>query len=142
RGRHVSATPQELVERALAASTATDCVVIVSAERSVNMRWANNTLTTNGTTTSHDMTVISVVDDAAGRHAASVSRSGVSLDDIADLVAASNAAAASAPPATDAAPLVELRASDDWNDPPGDTAIADFAGITDGLAAAFDAAAA
>ena len=40
--------PQELVEHALAASTADDCVVIVHDTTSANLRWANNTLTTNG----------------------------------------------------------------------------------------------
>jgi len=132
--------PQELVDVALAASTARDCIVIVSADHSVNMRWANNTLTTNGTTRAHEMTVISVVDGADGVRAASVSRSGVTAADVADLVAASNAAAASAPPAQDAAPMVDARTTADWDEPPGETSLADFAGITDGLAAAFDAA--
>ena len=40
--------PHELVERALAASTADDCVVLVEEASSTNLRWANNTLTTNG----------------------------------------------------------------------------------------------
>ena len=39
-------TPQALVEHALAASTADDCIAIVREETSANLRWANNTLTT------------------------------------------------------------------------------------------------
>ena len=41
-------TPQQLVEHALASSTADDCIVIVRDATSANLRWANNTLTTNG----------------------------------------------------------------------------------------------
>ena len=42
---HRAARPQELVEHALAASTADDCIVIVRDATSANLRWANNTLT-------------------------------------------------------------------------------------------------
>ena len=41
-------TPQQLVEHALATSTADDCVAMVRDSTSANLRWANNTLTTNG----------------------------------------------------------------------------------------------
>ena len=43
-----SATAQQLVEHALATSTADDCIAIVRDVTSANLRWANNTLTTNG----------------------------------------------------------------------------------------------
>ena len=132
--------PQELVERALDLSKADECIVLVGTDNSVNMRWANNTLTTNGTTRSHEVTVISIVHSEGGPRAASVSRSGVGLDDVHDLVAQSQAAAAESPNADDAAPLVRDRAGADWDDDPGETAVADFAGVTDGLAAAFEAA--
>ena len=45
---HHGISPQSLVEHALAASMADDCVVIVRDSTSANLRWANNTLTTNG----------------------------------------------------------------------------------------------
>ena len=41
-------SPQSLVEHALAASISDDCVAIVRDSTSANLRWANNTLTTNG----------------------------------------------------------------------------------------------
>jgi predicted Zn-dependent protease len=132
--------PQQLVERALQASKADDCIVLVHASHSVNMRWANNTLTTNGTTRSHEVTVISIVNGADGPRAASLSRSGVDVDNIADLAAQSAAAAAESPAAEDAAPLVRDRTSADWDSPAGETAVGDFGRVTDGLAAAFDAA--
>ena len=40
--------PQEAVERALAAARSDDCVAIADETSSANLRWAGNTLTTNG----------------------------------------------------------------------------------------------
>ena len=137
----IGARPQDLVEHALDASTADECIVLVSTDNTVNLRWANNTLTTNGTTWSHELTVISIVHSEGGPRAASLSRSGVELDGVAELVAQSHAAATESPTADDAAPLIRDRAAADWGEAPGETAVADFAGITHGLAAAFDAAA-
>ena len=54
-------SPQELVEHALASSTADDCVVIVRDTTSANLRWANNTLTTNGQMSGRTATVVSFV---------------------------------------------------------------------------------
>ena len=59
-------TPQELVERALAASTTDGCVVIANDAATTNLRWANNTLTTNGATQTVDVTVIATVTGAEG----------------------------------------------------------------------------
>ena len=53
-------TPQEMLERALAASTADESVVLVSESSSANLRWAGNTLTTNGVMQSRDVTVVSI----------------------------------------------------------------------------------
>ena len=39
---------QELVERVLAASTADGCIVVGSEHTETNLRWAANSLTTNG----------------------------------------------------------------------------------------------
>ena len=56
------ATVQELVERALASSTADDCIVIAHHRTSANLRWANNTLTTNGVGHDIGVTVIAFRD--------------------------------------------------------------------------------
>ncbi len=61
--------PQSLVEHALATSIADHCVVIVRDHTSANLRWANNTLTTNGVMTEVSVTVISF---ATGRKVLSV----------------------------------------------------------------------
>ena len=59
-GRRMSAAqrPQEAVERALAAAGGDDCVVIADEVSSANLRWAGNTLTTNGVSRSRSLTVI------------------------------------------------------------------------------------
>ena len=54
-------TPQSLVEHALATTMSDECVVIVRDTTSANLRWANNTLTTNGVMHGVSVTVISFV---------------------------------------------------------------------------------
>ncbi|MDQ1694756.1 MAG: hypothetical protein QOJ03_109 [Frankiaceae bacterium] len=131
--------PQEAVERALAASTADDCIVIASETHSANVRWANNTLTTNGVTRSGDVTVVSIVNGGSVR-AASLSRSGVDGSDLVALVEASRAEAETAPVADDAAALVTTAPSPDWDAEPGDTSVRDLGGVAEGLAEAFEQA--
>ena len=133
-------TPQEAVERALSMCTADDCIAIAGVSHSANVRWANNTLTTNGVVHSADLTVISIVRDGDTVRTASLSRTGVSADEIGDLVAASAAAAAESPPATDAAPLVERPASNDWDAEPGSTSVPELGRVAEQLSAAFEQA--
>ena len=90
----------EVVERVLQLSRADGCVAIVSESSGVNLRWANNTLTTNGSVRERSVTVVSVVGESVGVRSASV------LDDLEGLVRASEAAARDAGPAEDAGPLV------------------------------------
>ena len=73
--------PQEIVERALARSRADGCVVLVEEETSVNLRWANSALTTNGTATTRRVTVICIVGGIAGTGVGAVSHSGAFDDE-------------------------------------------------------------
>ena len=84
----MSATAQELVERALAASAADDCIVIVHDTTSANLRWANNTLTTNGQMSGRSATVVSFVASADGIAAGSTSGSPTTLDEMTAIVSA------------------------------------------------------
>lgn len=63
-------TPQQVVEIALEAAKREpghrDCLVYVSVGSSVNLRWANNALTTNGASWATDLGINAVVDTAAG----------------------------------------------------------------------------
>ena len=72
-------SPQALVESALEASTADGCVVLVDASTSANLRWANNTLTTNGMMQASEVTVISTVDGGRGVAASALTRSASSV---------------------------------------------------------------
>ena len=81
-------TPQQLVEHALASSTADDCITIVRDVTSANLRWANNTLTTNGVMTEVSVTVISFAAVQGGVATGSVSGSASTPEQVSRLAAA------------------------------------------------------
>ncbi len=99
-------TPQETVERALAAARCEDCIVIADETSTANLRWAANSLTTNGVARSRQLTVIAIARGAGGPQAGVVSRAGVRADQVADVVAAAESAASQSSPAEDAQPLL------------------------------------
>ncbi len=101
------ARTQDFVDQALELSTVDGCVVVATEHTETNLRWANNSLTTNGQMTSRSVTVISTVNGERGTSAGVVTRSVSTPDELAPLVKASEAAARDAAPADDAAPLVE-----------------------------------
>ncbi len=105
----VFTTPQETVEAALALSKADGCIVIADESSDANLRWAANTVTTNGVTRGRQLTVIATVGTSQGMAAGTVSRSGVTPDRLEDLVRAAEAAARASMPAEDAQPLVDPR---------------------------------
>jgi predicted Zn-dependent protease len=96
-------SPQDTVERALAAAKpGSDCVVIADESSTANLRWAGNTLTTNGVAASRSLTVIAIDRRAGGAAGVGVvSRSGVRPDQVEDVVREAEKAAAEAPPAED-----------------------------------------
>jgi len=133
---------QDLVERALAASTADGQVTIVVEGSEANLRWAGNSLTTNGAMRSRQVVVVSFVDGGAGMAAGTVTRSGT--PDVADLVAASEQAARDAGPAEDAMPLISPDpdrgappGAGDWDADPAETSIGVFADFAPALGQAF-----
>lgn len=121
----------EIVERALALSRADGCVVIVGESSSANLRWAGNTLTTNGAGRSRSVAVVSVVGDGAGVRSAS------QLDDLEGLVRASEEAAREAGPAEDAGPLVGGDAAADFGEAAVEADTGVFAGFARDLGASF-----
>ncbi len=102
----VPLSPQELVERALAASTTDGCIALAGSESTANLRWANNTLTTNGVAQSLELTVVAIIGGSDGTRAASVSRVVTDSDGVESLVAEAEAAAQATVVADDAAELV------------------------------------
>jgi predicted Zn-dependent protease len=127
-------SPQDVVERALAASTADSCIVIVEEASSANLRWAANTLTTNGVTRSRRLVVATTVNGASGTAVGVVSRTALDEATIAGVVRDAEIAARDNTPAEDAQPLVAGTApSADWSEPPRATDIGVFAKFTPGL---------
>jgi predicted Zn-dependent protease len=126
-------SPQEAVERALAATRSDDCVVIAEETSSANLRWAGNTLTTNGVSRSRQLTVIAIDRGAGGATVGVVSRAGVRPDQVEEVVREAEHAAAQAPPAEDEAQLagpgnhdsfgIDNTGERGWDAPPGRTDI-------------------
>ena len=131
----------EVVERALELSTGHGAVVIVSDGSEADVRFANNTTTTNGIRRDRRTTVITFVAGAGGSGSGQVavgvaSRSGVV--DVAELVAASAADAAAAPAADDAAALVAAGPESPGFDRPAPlTALSVLDGVVRSLSDAF-----
>jgi len=141
-GRTVVTRPNETVERALALSKADGCVVIAEETSSANLRWAGNALTTNGETRGRRVTVVATVAGTEGTASGTVSRSGVTVDQLERLVRAAEAAARDAGPAEDARPLFGASGGPDggFDGEPAHTSIGVFADFAPALGAAFAAA--
>jgi predicted Zn-dependent protease len=130
--------PQDLVEHALATSAADDCIAIVHNHTSANLRWANNTLTTNGVMHGVGVTVISFARTADGGVATgSVSGSASATAQVTALVEAADAAAKAGSAAEDVADLVTGTAAADWGDAPGETDIHVYDAFAPALGEAF-----
>ncbi|MFC4376425.1 metallopeptidase TldD-related protein [Nocardia halotolerans] len=132
-----------VVERALAASRADEAIVIVTDAHEASLRWAGNSMTTNGSSVSREWAVVSVFRD--GPNAArvgSVSSTSVDPADIEAVVRAGEDAARTATPARDAMPLLEPTDDDTttWDRAPGATEIEVFAGLASDLSTGFDGA--
>ncbi|AVV43408.1 metallopeptidase TldD-related protein [Streptomyces sp. ID05-04B] len=133
-----STKPHEVVERALELSRADGCVVIADEQSTANLRWAGNTLTTNGVTRGRTLTVIATVDGKEGTASGVVSRAAVTGDELEPLVRAAEAAARGAHPAEDAQPLVTgVAPSPEFTEAPAETSSAVFADFAPALGEAF-----
>ncbi|HEX4190832.1 MAG TPA: metallopeptidase TldD-related protein [Marmoricola sp.] len=128
--------PQDLVEHALAETASEECIVIVGDSTSANLRWANNTLTTNGVMQGIDVTVIAF----SGAGNASVSGTAASPKQVSALVEQADAAARLAQQAEDRAPLLGAATSPDWDDEPAATSIGVYTDFARALGAGFEEA--
>ncbi len=130
----------EVVERVLALSRADEAMVIVTDAHDASLRWAGNSMTTNGSSNYRDWAVISIFRD--GPRAARVGTIGSTSVDPAEIEAVvrrSEEAARAAAPAEDAMPLLDSeRPAEDWADPAGSTGIEVFTDLARGLSAGFD----
>lgn len=108
----------DLIEQLLAASTASETVVLRTASANTNLRWANSELTTNGQTETTEVTVIAFHESAAGVSTGSVSQTAAHVNP-AELTQRAHAAAKAATPAWDAMPLstTTTAPAGDWTAP-------------------------
>lgn len=117
---------------------ADETIVVVTDRSTASLRWAGNSMTTNGESLGRDTTVISIVRQGTGAHVGSVKSSEVDPSAIAGLVAASQDAARSAPEARDAAPMLAGDETPyDWDAPVPETAADVFASVAKTLARGF-----
>lgn len=131
---------QDAVDLALAAASGRcdEIIVIVSDRAEASLRWAGNSMTTNGASTTRSTSVIAIARD--GEHARVGARRSSVVDPAAvdDLVRAAEDAALSAPDAGDSAPLITAAGEPaDWSDPVPGTGAGAFAELAQGLSAGF-----
>ena len=131
--------PQEIVDSALGASGADGCIVLVAEHSETNLRFAANSLTTNGQMRSRSVTVISTFGRGEGTGVGVVTRAVTTPDELTALVRAADDAGRAAGPADDAAPLVEdYPHEDDWSADPAQTSVGVFERFAGELGATFE----
>ncbi|OMC57190.1 peptidase [Mycobacterium sp. IS-836] len=97
---------------------ANETMVLVTDRVEATLRWAGNSMTTNGVSVNRSVTVISIVRDGSSTRVGTMVSAEVDPRVIPGLVAASQDAARSAPEAGDAAPLLaDTGVPADWNAP-------------------------
>ena len=120
---------------------ADETMVLVTDKVEATLRWAGNSMTTNGVSVSRSITVISVVRRGTSAHVGTVMSADVDPRVIPRLVAASQDAAGSAPEAGDAAPLLaDTGVPADWNAPVPGTGPLVFADVAESLSRGFKGA--
>lgn len=131
--------PQQVIERALACASVDDTVVLVTDSSDATLRWAGNSMTTNGVSTSRQWVVVSIVRNGDVARVGSVSSTSVDPSEIADVVRASEAAARAAEPADDAMPLLTPDSEPDgWDRHAQATSIDVFGSLATELNVGFD----
>jgi predicted Zn-dependent protease len=127
-----------VLEEAAKLGGANETMVLVTDKVEATLRWAGNSMTTNGVSVSRGITVISVVRHGDSARIGTVVSAEVDPRVIPGLVAASQEAARSAPQASDAAPLLaDTGQPPDWDAPAPGTGPLVFADVADSLSRGF-----
>lgn len=117
---------------------ADETMVVITDRVEATLRWAGNSMTTNGVSVSRSVAVMSVVRQGDRAHIGTVVSAEVDPRVIPGLVAASQDAAHSAPDAGDAAPLIPGSGMPaDWEAPVSGTGVEVFAEVADSLSRGF-----
>jgi predicted Zn-dependent protease len=133
---------QQVVDLALDAARRTggadETIVLVTDQAEASLRWAGNTMTTNGVSVTRTTGVVSIVRQGDSAHVGSVLSSEVDPAAIPELVAASQRAARSAPEARDGYPLLSgTDVPQDWDDAVPGTGAEVFADVAGSLVRGF-----
>ena len=113
-------TLQDTIDRVLRLSRADACIAIARRVSSVNVRWAHNTVTTNGDADEVQLSVISI----SGRRVASVTRTHFPPEQLEAIVREAEAACDRRPDAPDYVPLLESSGEPaGWGAPAADSDI-------------------
>ncbi len=134
---------QQVVDRVLAeaarAGGVDETIVMVRDTADASLRWAGNSMTTNGESVQRSTIVISIVRSGETAKVGSLSSTDVDPAAIPALVAASQQAARSAPDARDAVPLLAGTPDpDDWDQAPAATGADAFGGVATALSRGFE----
>jgi predicted Zn-dependent protease len=136
---------QQVVELVLAEAArvggADETIVLVSDTGESSLRWAGNSMTTNGDSVSRSTTVISIVRVGDTAHVGSLQSSDVDPAAIPSLVLASQLSARAAPDARDNFTLLTGTSTPaDWDEPPPGTGAAVFGNVAASLTRGFQGA--
>ncbi|SPM36019.1 Predicted Zn-dependent protease or its inactivated homolog [Mycobacterium rhizamassiliense] len=127
-----------VLDEAVKLGRADETMVLVTDRVEATLRWAGNSMTTNGLSHSRSVTVISVVRKGASAFIGTVVSAEVDPRVLSGLVAASQDAAHSAPEANDAAPLLaDTGVPADWDAPVPGTGPEVFADVAKSLSRGF-----
>ncbi|MDP4013754.1 MAG: metallopeptidase TldD-related protein [Candidatus Nanopelagicales bacterium] len=135
-------SPQEIIERALECAGRADLAVVANHSSQVHLRWAANSLTTNGHMTSRDVDVVAFDRRAGAAATATVSGQVRTAAEVDDLVRRASRAASQAKDSEDNMPLVGGSSDADWGDSPAETGAAALADVAAGLGSVFQRGAA
>ena len=127
-----------VLDEAAKAGRADETMVLVTDRVEATLRWAGNSMTTNGVSVERTTTVISIVRQGESAFTGTVVSAEVDPRMISGLVAASQDAARSAPEAGDAAPLLtDTGVPADWDAPVPGTGADVFADVAASLSRGF-----
>ncbi|OBA59950.1 peptidase [Mycobacterium sp. 1100029.7] len=135
-------TAQHVVNLVLDEATklgrADETIVLVTDKVEATLRWAGNSMTTNGVSVSRNMTIISIVRRGGSAHIGTVVSAEVDPRVIPGLVEASQDAAQAAPEAGDSAPLLaDSGVPAEWDAPVPGTGPEVFAEVAGSLSRGF-----
>lgn len=128
----------ELVDKALGSAGPGGCIVMVNDSSEADIRFAVNTMTTNGVRRHRSVTVVRFASKPTGTATGIASASG--SVDIDELLAAADADAQASEPAEDASPLVQGDVASDFSEPPVATHPSLLEGALSQLGGAFERA--